>query len=255
MQAIVRADGNAGIVEFSSYATTHNFGDTLRRYAEGYHCKLAGGHAAPTEQEKGITSAHDRIAFKHPIDATDAIPDLRPRGICIDTLVTANGSRQAVDGYYRVSASAAGLVFATEIGGGCIEKCILLDGPSMSVRYRSTNLRGSRVEIQLNLAMPSCDGYSGRYVLADGSVPCGFGQELVFPDLSEITLEDGELHGKLTLRSDRPLGLQAEPYFTVSQSEAGFEKIMQAACLTLSWKPLSQAETLDLQFIVVPSAR
>jgi hypothetical protein len=26
--------------------------------------------------------------------------------------------------------------------------------------------------------MPSCDGFLGRYVLADGSIPCGFGQEL-----------------------------------------------------------------------------
>jgi len=252
LQAIVRDDGNAGILELSSFATCHNFGDTLRRYAEGYHSKLAGGPHGPAEHADGITSAHDRITFKHPIEAEHAQPDVRPRGICVDTVVAGDGNRHAVDGYYPMAASADGLVFASEIGGGRIEKRVLLTGPSLSVHYRGTGLLGNRVEIQVNLAMPSCDGFSGRYILADGSVPCGFGQELKVVELREITLEDGELHGQLKLSTDRSLGLHAAPYFTASQSEAGFEKIMQAACLTLSWQPGSNAETLKLQFTVVP---
>ena len=121
--------------------------------------------------------------------------------------------------------------------------------------YAGTGLHHSRVEIQLNLAMPSCDGFSGRYVLADGSVPCGFGQILELTELRQVTLEDGELRGQLTLGADRPLGLHAEPYFTASQSEAGFEKIMQAACLTLSWQPGGDAETLRLQLTVLPQTQ
>ncbi|MCX7175725.1 MAG: DUF1926 domain-containing protein, partial [Proteobacteria bacterium] len=252
LQAIVRVDGNAGVLELSSFATAHNFGDTLRRYAEGYHSKLAGGQHAAPEHADGITSAHDRITFKHPIEAEHSQPDVRPRGICIDTLVAADGGRHAIDEYYLMDASADGLVFATVIGGGRIEKRFLLEGQSLSVHYRGTGLRGGRVEIQLNLAMPSCDGYSGRYRLADGSVPCGFGQVLEVADLLEITLEDGELRGQLKLGADRPLGLSAAPYFTASQSEAGFEKIMQAACLTLSWQPVGDAETLKLQLTIDP---
>ena len=255
LQAIVRVDGNAGILELSSYAVAHNFGDSLRRYAEGYHRKIAAAQLATPEHAEGITSAHDRIAFKHPIDAQDAQPDVRPRGICIDTLVAADGSRHAIDAYYEVAASADGLAFATEVGGGRIEKRLLLEGSSLSVHYRGTGLFGSRVEIQLNLAMPSCDGYSGRYILDDGSVPCGFGQELTIPDLREIILDDGELLGRLRLAADHPLRLHAAPYFTASQSEAGFEKIMQAACLTLSWQPGSNAETLKLQFTVAPQTQ
>jgi len=250
LQAILRVDGNAGIVELSSYATAHNFGDSLRRYAEGYHHKLAAGQAAPHEQADGITSAHDRIAFKHPIGAEDALPDVRPRGICIDTLVTADGTRHPIDAYYEVAASADGLAFATEIGGGRIEKRLLLDGRSMSVRYRATGLLGSRLEVQLNLAMPSCDGVSGRYILGDGSVPCGFGQELSIAGLREITLEDDALHGRVKLSADLPLTLDAAPYFTASQSEAGFERIMQAACLTLTWQPGGNAEMLNLRLAV-----
>ncbi|MFA6309848.1 MAG: alpha-amylase/4-alpha-glucanotransferase domain-containing protein [Sterolibacterium sp.] len=254
LQTIVRLDGDAGILELSSYATAHNFGDTLRRYAEGYHSKLASAQHAAPEQAGGITSAHDRIAFKHPIDAADTLADVRPRGICIDTLVAGDGSRHAIDTYYLVAASADGLAFTTVVGGGRIEKRLVLEASSLSVRYRATGLRTSRVEIQLNLAMPSCDGYSGRYILADGSIPCGFGQRLELADLRQITLEDGELHGRLKLAADRPLGLSAAPYFTASQSEAGFEKVMQAACLTLSWRPLSDSDTLDLQFTLSTSS-
>ena len=38
--------------------------------------------------------------------------------------------------------------------------------------------RRAASDTRLNLAMPSCDGFLGRYVLADGSVPGGFGDAL-----------------------------------------------------------------------------
>ena len=46
------------------------------------------------------------------------------------------------------------------------------------------------------------------------------------------------LGGSLTLHTSHPVRLHATPHFSVSQSEAGFEKIMQAVTLTLTW-PLS----------------
>ena len=253
LQAIVRSDGDACIVELAAYALVHNFADTLRRYAEGYHEKLgSGGAPAPTPAE-GIVSAHDRVAFKHAIEPGDALPDTRPRGICVDTLRNADDSREAVDDYRPVDASADAPIFLAERGGRRLEKRYRLDGSGLSVRYRAEGLRGSRVEIQMNFAMPSCDGFSGRYILADGSIPCGFGQELSADNLRELVLEDDELHGRLKLQADRPVGLRAAPYFTASQSEAGFEKIMQAACVTLAWDPASEDETLTLMFTVFPS--
>jgi hypothetical protein len=42
--------------------------------------------------------------------------------------------------------------------------------------------------------------------------------------------------------------LHAEPHFTVSQSEAGFEKIMQAVTLVLTWqmKQIGKTITIDI---------
>jgi alpha-amylase len=64
LQAFVRDDGNAALVELSSLVLTHNFGDTLRAYAETYHAKIDPAQAAHAEQNagEGITSAHDRVA-------------------------------------------------------------------------------------------------------------------------------------------------------------------------------------------------
>lgn len=248
LQAVVRVDGDAGIVELAAYALAHNFADTLRRYTEGYHAKLGDGGAPVPEHADGIASAHDRVAFKHVIKPEDVQPDTRPRGICVDTLLSADGSRRAIDAYRLDSATTDAIIFSAECGGGRIEKRYRLHDSNLSVSYRGEGLRGQHIEVQLNLAMPSCDGYSGRYILADGGIPCGFGQTLSVDDLRELIMEDDELHGRLILRTDRKVSLRAAPYFTVSQSEAGFEKIMQAACVAFIWAPVSNSETLTVAF-------
>ena len=257
LQAIARVDGDACVIELSSYPLRHNFADTLRRYAEGYHRKIVQhpGQRAPGETDEAgdsPVSAHDRVAFKHAIAPEDAQPDARPRGLCVDTLIDGFGVRHALSGYRLVAAAATELHFATDCAGARIDKRYRLAGGTLTVEYRTSGLGDGRLEIQLNLAMPSCDGYSGRYRLADGGIPCGFGQELVIDDARRLALEDGELGGALRLESDRPLHVDAAPHFTVSQSEAGFEKIMQAACLTLTWPP-GNAQTLTLTLTALSS--
>jgi hypothetical protein len=50
-----------------------------------------------------------------------------------------------------------------------------------------------------------------------------------------LTLDDGVLGGGICVALDQSLAVTARPHRTVSQSEAGFEKIMQAVELVLSW--------------------
>jgi 4-alpha-glucanotransferase/alpha-amylase len=89
--------------------------------------------------------------------------------------------------------------------------------------------------------MPACDGFLGRY-LYEGSIPGGFGQPLRLESASTLSLEDGVLGGVLELLTSAPATLVAQPHFTVSQSEDGFEKIMQAVTITLGWA-VSAGET------------
>jgi hypothetical protein len=286
--AIIRKDGDAALAEFSSLALAHNFGDTLRRHAESYHQKIdagkqkkvgadeatalqggrakdaalqtwdsasragllavADGETAATEKN-GISSAHDRIAFIHDISPADAMPDPRPRGIAIDTLI-ADGARHALD-HYRPGDTPAG--FIAEGDGWRMEKHYTLHGDTLEIAYRLTGeaTNTCQVETQLNLAMPSCDGFGGRYILADGSIPGGFGQTLTLTGLSQITLADSELDGgavHLTAVPPAPT-FSGQPHYTVSQSEAGFEKVMQAVCLTLRWSTPGEWQRITLKTI------
>jgi hypothetical protein len=245
-QAVIQADGDACVVELSHYGLAHNFGDTLRHYEEGYHDKLLHAQANDHgDNSKGIASAHDRVAFRHRIDPPDLEPDTRPRGMFEDCWFGADGSWRPVNNY----AERGTAKFEAPLGAGMLEKSFQLDGTKLTARYRARGLHG-RVEIRVNLAMPSCDGYAGRYVLEDGSVPCGFGQLLELPRVARLTLDDGVLGGALVLGIAPPQALAARPHHTVSQSEAGFEKIMQAAEILLAWPVDGDAElaiTMDIQ--------
>jgi alpha-amylase len=227
--AVVRADGDAMLAELSCHNLAHNFGDTLRRHDEGYHDKLHAAHGGRAQHD-GIASAHDRVAFRHPITPADAEPDTRPRGMFSDCWFSAQGATRPINNF----AETAPATFVAAIDAGTIAKAYAIEAEHLVVRYRSEGAVG-RVEIRLNVAMPSCDGYLGRYLLENGDIPCGFGERLQLAAARRLTLDDGVLGGSLTVSMDQPLAISARPHHTVSQSEAGFEKIMQAVELVLSW--------------------
>ena len=239
LQAFVRDDGDAALVELSSLALAHNFGDTLCAYSEVYHARIDRSQGPQIHHDAGggIASPHERLAFRHTILPEDAAPDRRPRGIFVERLDGPDGIARALDGY-RTNDGQGAWIASGE--GWRIEKIYHLDGATLSVVFRAVGSGlPALIETELNLALPSCDGYGGRYVLADGSIRGGFGQELEFAVMQRITLEDSELHGALQIEAKPPLRLKARPHRTVSQSEAGFEKIMQGICIVLAWSPAS----------------
>lgn len=222
LQVVVRGDGLAAAHELSSYRLAHNFGDSLRRYHEHYHDRIPGG---PREhQGEGIASAHDIVRFKHPVDAADIVPDSLPRALFIDSLATT-----PITDYESTGRSDLGFVRPG------ISKRYEVDGNRLTVDWQFSGLARQSFATVLNLAMPSCDGFLGRYVLADGSIPAGFGQPLDLQPAGCLTLEDGVLGGRLKLQASLAGAIKCRPHQTVSQSEAGFEKIMQSAEVQLSW--------------------
>ena len=249
LHAYVRDDGNAALVELSSLLLAHNFGDTLRAYEEAYHAKIHFGEAAPgaATGAAGITSAHDRVAYLHTILHGDADPDERPRGMFVDSMVDVNDMLRPLATYVP------GAEPGRWVGGGegwRIEKRYALEGDALTVVFRVEGARPpASLETEINLAMPSCDGYGGRYVLADGSVAGGFGEVLRLEGATRFTLEDSELRGSLSIEASRPMQVDAAPHRTVSQSEAGFEKIMQAVCITLAWSPAVGEQRITLRAI------
>lgn len=242
LQLVVPDDGHAAARELTSYSLAHNFGDTLCRYREHYHDKIS--RAPSQHQGEGIASAHDIVRFKHPVAPEDIVPDARPRALWLDSL------EDAPVADYRPARGRA-LTYRRE----GIVKSYLLEAGQLTVTWRFTGLAGRRFATQLNLAMPSCDGFLGRYVLADGSIPGGFGQPLDLEDARQIRLEDGVLGGAVDIVLASAAEVRGRPHRTVSQSEAGFEKIMQAAELTFAWILPGDACTLSCQLSCHPNAR
>jgi hypothetical protein len=233
VQAVVRLDGQGAVIEFDAYYLAHNFGDTLARRAEHYYRKIHQG-GGQVHSGAGIASAHDRISFKHQITAADLETDSRPRALFLDSFSVPGEAAVPVDNYHLEAERGLALVFTGGTEALGVEKRIQVAGSRLAVTYRFDGAPAGTFSTEINLAMPSCDGPAGRFV-HEGRVPGGFGQPLRLIGLGALDLEDEVLGGALSLSVNGNARLNSQPHFTVSQSEAGFEKIMQAVTLTLEW--------------------
>ncbi len=234
VQAVIRDDADAAVIELDSYSLHHNFGDTLRKREEHYYRKLAAGEQAQA-QAGGIASAHDRVRLKHAISPSDMEPDPRSRALFLDAW-TADPSGPGVPPRYTLDTAEQGtaVCFRAQLPQGVVRKRISLADNRLTVRYRFVAALTGRFETQLNLALPSCDGFLGRYV-HEGRIPGGFGEPIELETLTTLALEDGVLGGVVQVLCSPPARLSARPHHTVSQSEDGFEKVMQAVTLDLCW--------------------
>ncbi len=247
IQVILKLDSNACIFELDVYPLKHNFGDTLRCQAEHYYHKIQpGGHSLPghDNQNQGIASAHDRINCKQEINAADIQADDHPQGMFVDRL---DG---VFIGYQHESSATDTISFQAENAASHINKNFALADNRLQVTYHfSGKERRGVFSTEINLAMPSCDGMGGRYI-NQGKIPGGFGQLLTLTKMTEITLDDDTLGGHIVLKTSSPVKLFAQPHFSVSQSEAGFEKIMQAVTLLLEWPIKYRELVVTLEFNV-----
>lgn len=236
LQFSVKLDGHASVLEIVSYPLAHNFADNLRRYPQAYFTTFMETRGDPPKAS-GIASAHDRVGVKHRLTAEDLQPDARPRNVLMDFRLLPDGARVAVDRYLLEALESERLeaYFVASGTGWHLEKWIRLERHRLVVRYRYSGDMPARCETELNFAMPSCDGFGGRYVLENGDIPCGFGQMLDLERCNQLALDDRELRGGLILTTSATVAMRARPHHTVSRSEAGLEKIMQSACVTLCW--------------------
>ncbi|MCE7915580.1 MAG: DUF1926 domain-containing protein [Nitrosomonas sp. PRO4] len=240
LQAIVKLDSFASICELDAYPLKHNFGDTLRCQVEHYYQKIQPGEQHPSSHSaSGIASAHDRISYKHEINAEDIMADDHPRSLFIDRL---NGMFVT----YQFNASALeNIHFQSKNTEYPVHKHIILDQNRLQVMYRFSAKLSQRFSTEINLAMPSCDGIAGRYIY-QGKIPGGFGQLLELGGVTEIILDDDTLMGDIVLTSTAPVNFIGHPHYSVSQSESGFEKIMQALTIRLEWPITTQEMTVTL---------
>ncbi len=246
LQAVVKLDGRAAVCELDAYALNQNFGDTLRRYEEHYHRKAMHMRPAEPKRAEGIASAHDRFHARHDIAPGDLVPDPHARAMFLDTWIGADGARRPLQNYRLAPVAGPTLesgadadempraVFEGELEGVSVRKHLSLRDACLTVHYRVESQAPGRFEVALDVAMPCCDGFAGRFLHA-GDVLGGFGDLVAVDETEAVALDDRYLDGSLTLRASRGMRVAARPHMTVSQSEDGLEKIMQSVTLVVSW--------------------
>ncbi|PIX97858.1 MAG: glycosyl hydrolase [Hydrogenophilales bacterium CG_4_10_14_3_um_filter_63_21] len=255
LQAVVRPDKDAAVIELVSYPLAQNFADTLKRYEEHYHEKARAGAAAIKAHDgEGIASAHDVVRFKHEIKPEDLAPDTRTRGLFAESW-TDFGQKLPLE-YATTFLQGGAVLCMGQAGETRVAKVYSVRDNLLSVAFKTVGK--GRLSTRLNLAFACCDGPAGRYVVkgAEGQphIPGGFGQCFTWDGLADLGMEDHYQGAAIRLRASVPTRIKAQPHYTVSQSEAGFEKIMQAVELTLTWEVDGPFE-VNLQLEMAPLAR
>jgi hypothetical protein len=245
LQAVIKLDGSASVCELDAYKLAHNFGDSLARQTEHYHRKVHAGHDHSPSGE-GIANPHERMVSKHDIVEGDLATDVHPRTLFRDSWGEREGASFAPIAYGAAgSGKTAVASFEGRAVHGGVSKKIALKDNQLLVSYHFDKLKTGLFRVEINLAMPSCDGPAGRFRIGD-DVPGGFGYPLHLDAMKEIMLEDEVLGGSLRLSCNVPGTLNTWPHFSVSQSEAGFEKIMQAVTLELVWPVNAISKSLEI---------
>ncbi len=242
-QAVLRQDGSAAICEFDAYRLNHNFADTLSMPQEHYHRRV---HAQPVEQHQteGIANPHERVNLKHEITQEDMKIDEQQKLMFLDRWV--NGGEEIKPRYLAAGNTGMkhGAAFEAPLGAGKVRKSVLLDDKRLYVAYHFESVKQGVFHVVVNLAMPSCDGPAGRFRVGD-EIAGGFGQTLQLDSMQHIVLEDGVLGGRLGILVNHPVAFHSMPCFSVSQSEAGFEKIMQAVVLEFEFALTEHVDALE----------
>jgi hypothetical protein len=243
LQAVLRQDGSAAICEFDAYRLRHNFADTLTMPSEHYHRKV---HAQPgvKYQGQGIANPHERVSLKHEITQEDMEIDDQQKMMFLDQWLTGDAECKPCYVSLANSGMTHGAVFEAPLGSGKVRKSVVLDNTRLSVAYYFDGVGEGVFRVVVNLAMPSCDGPAGRFRVGD-EILGGFGQLLQLAAIQHIVLEDAVLGGKLNISVNLPVSLHSNPCFSVSQSESGFEKIMQSVVLTFECVLSAQAHTIE----------
>ena len=244
LQIVLRQDASAAICEFDAYRLHHNFADTLSMPQEHYHRNVHAQPSAQHQEGEGIANPHERVSLKHEITLEDMVIDPNQKLMFLDLFLT--GETEIKPRYVSVvdPGVTQGAEFKAPLGKGKVRKSVVLDETRLYVAYHFNGVGEGVFRVTVNLAMPSCDGPAGRFRVGD-EIMGGFGQLLQLASMQRVVLEDAVLGGKLNISVNLPVSFHSIPCFSVSQSESGFEKIMQAVVLTFECVLNAQSDTLE----------
>jgi len=247
--AAVRPPAGGGLCELTDYSLRHNFADVLARHEEAYHASIRNRLRRPRLLDRltaaarrfaasNLKSIHERTPLKGRFKETDLEIDRTPRGLFIDTWHRASDASETL-AYEPVTPGRKVPRVTLVARSGDLEatKVYRITGGAIEVRYAFKARRDITGEftVALDVAMPSADGPRACYVVDRKRRAGGLAATIRGQSVKHISLRDAVLPGALELDVSQPCRLSTAPLWTVSRSESAYERIMQAATLTLAW--------------------
>jgi 4-alpha-glucanotransferase len=252
------APGQGGrLYEWDVRSAAHNLLSTLQRRPEAYHDKVLSG---ATNHRAGVASIHDRVVFKQADLHKQLQYDRYPRKSMMDHFFDQDATLdQVASGQSMERGDFVNLPFDAKIRRASdrvqlqmrrdgnawgfpitITKAVTVFAGSdeLGITYLLENLPQGRTlhfAVEMNFAgMPA--GADDRFFSGAGGERLGqLGQRLDLTNADTLGLTDQWLDLAVLLELDRSGGMWAFPVETVSQSEAGFERVHQSVCVMPHW--------------------
>jgi len=238
-----------------------NLTNTLTRRQEGYHSKIAT--AVSNKDACGTKTIHDRVVVKEEGLACHLLYDWYKRGSLLDHFLDSGIDLTAfmrseyyeagdfVLGAYelRQKKQAGAAVVVLERKGSAdglavrLRKEISLHRsfPGFTVKYEITNQSTGELNTsfgsEFNFSLLAGDAHDRYYDIPGHTLEkrnlASIGET---NDVKQVSLVDEWLKLTLTLAFSRPAVLWRAPVETVSQSEAGFERVYQSSMVMPLWR-------------------
>ncbi len=258
LSAVFRPSKGGSLIDLSLLKHGFDLTDTLTRRREGYHLKL--DRAVTKAPEHGTASIHDLVLAKEPGLKDYLVDDPYTRRCFIDHFF---GDDISIDGFRRGSYfetgdfTSSGYRFHIDPAGHFVtfgrDGQVRVGASAVSVRlikrftfhpeegrldavYELTKLEGPEAVVNFgienNFSFQAGHAHD-RYILIDGNRPENSYLDSVGAHLDSqaVAMADEYRDLAVALASDVPAEIWHTPLFTVSLSEAGFEKVYQGTTL------------------------
>ena len=239
-----------GIGGWDIRAVRHALTSVMRRRPEAYHELLRKAASAPTPAAKdgadgAPASIHDRVLLKEPDLASKLVYDDHERRSGLVRILAAGGTELGdfVAGAFELVRLGPGeVVVRRESGGLTVEKTIRLAGdrlaPSLELVVAVTNATKAvfegRVALESTTTMLGGGGNPSAWWRVDGTAGAHDGSGRA-DEVDRVAQGNDYIGISMETVISPPAAVLWTPIETISNSEAGFERVYQGSELVASW--------------------
>jgi len=244
--------------ELDSTGLHINAMNVLSRWPEAYHDKVLALADEDEDKGNGAKSIHDSVKSKEKGIKRFLITDSQRRGSLVDRFISCRETHEAfvkgtncdagdfAGAEYEVRATRRGAVFSRSASLGSRELSITKEvsvnkegGFSITSAIGKSGdgvLDGYCYGLEFNVLLPGCDGpFSSFEVIGgEGAVErFGLKESLDLKGVSSLRAVDGFTGAVFCLNMEREARVWSFPIYTVTLSEAGFERCFQGSSILL----------------------